>query len=86
MDDRPLTTRAAEVLDRWPAAGVAVGVVRHGALEWSFDHGLADIAAKTPITHDTVFRTGSLTKTMTAVAVMQLWERGLVDLDRTTLS
>ena len=28
-----------------------------------------------------MFRVGSLTKTMTAVAVMQLWERGLVDLD-----
>ena len=81
MDERQLTTRVAEVLDHWPAAGVAVGVVRHGSLEWSFDHGLADIAAKNPITHDTVFRTGSLTKTMTAVAVMQLWEHGLVDLD-----
>ena len=30
---------------------------------------------------DTVFRIGSVTKTFTAVAVMQLWEQGLVDLD-----
>ena len=30
---------------------------------------------------DTVFRIASLTKTFTAVAVMQLWEQGLVDLD-----
>ena len=30
---------------------------------------------------DTVFRIGSLTKTFTAIAVMQLWEQGLVDLD-----
>ena len=34
-----------------------------------------------PITEDTVFRIGSITKTFTAIAVMQLWERGLVDLD-----
>jgi CubicO group peptidase (beta-lactamase class C family) len=30
---------------------------------------------------DTVFRVGSITKTITAIAVMQLWEQGLVDLD-----
>ena len=30
---------------------------------------------------DTVFRIASLTKTFTAIAVMQLWEQGLVDLD-----
>jgi CubicO group peptidase (beta-lactamase class C family) len=33
------------------------------------------------MTEDTVFRIASLTKTFTAVAVMQLWEQGLVDLD-----
>jgi CubicO group peptidase (beta-lactamase class C family) len=32
-------------------------------------------------TQDTVFRIGSVTKTVTAIAVMQLWEQGLVDLD-----
>ena len=44
-------------------------------------HGVADIASATPVTEDTVFRIGSITKTFTAVAVMQLWEQGLVDLD-----
>ena len=43
--------------------------------------GFADIASKTPVTVDTVFRIASISKTFTAVAVMQLWERGLVDLD-----
>ena len=33
------------------------------------------------MTEDTVFRIGSITKTFTAVAVMQLWEQGLIDLD-----
>ncbi len=47
----------------------------------SHGHGLADIASDTPVTEDTVFRIGSVTKTFTAIAVMQLWEQGLVDLD-----
>ena len=81
IDDRKLKATLAQVLDRWPCAGLAVAVITDGGLAWFHGHGLADVAAKTPITGDTVFRIASLTKTFTAVAVMQLWERGLVDLD-----
>jgi CubicO group peptidase (beta-lactamase class C family) len=70
-----------EILDRRPAVGLALGVVRDGRLEFFRGHGLADIASGTRITEDTVFRIGSITKTVTAIAVMQLWERGTVDLD-----
>jgi CubicO group peptidase (beta-lactamase class C family) len=81
MDDRNLKATLAQVLDHWPCAGLAVAVITDGGLAWFHGHGLADVAAKTPITEDTVFRIGSITKTFTAVAVMQLWEQGLVDLD-----
>ena len=47
----------------------------------STTHGVTDETTRAPVTPDTVFRIGSLTKTFTAVAVMQLWEQGLVDLD-----
>ena len=55
-----LRTRVAEVLDRWPSAGLAVAVVRDGSLEWFLGHGVADVESKEPITEDTVFRVGSL--------------------------
>jgi len=70
-----------EILNRHPAVGFGLGVVRNGRLEHFCGHGLADIGSKRAITQDTVFRVGSITKTFTALAVMQLWERGLVDLD-----
>ena len=73
--------RVQEILNRRPAVGLAVGVVRDGRLEFLHSHGLADIASNTPITEDTAFRIASITKLFTAVAVMQLWEQGLVDLD-----
>ena len=69
------------MLDRWPCAGLAVAVVADGGLAWFHGHGLADVEAKTPVSEETVFRVGSITKTFTAIAVMQLWEQGLVDLD-----
>ena len=81
LDDRNLKATLAQVLDRWPCAGLAVAVITDESLAWFHGHGLADVVAKTPITKDTVFRIASLTKTFTAVAVMQLWEQGLVDLD-----
>jgi len=81
IDERGLKARVDEVLNRWPAVGLAVGVVRNGSLEFFYGHGVADIASNTPVTENTVFRIGSITKTFTAIAVMQLWEQGLVDLD-----
>ena len=69
------------VLDRWPTAGLAVAVVRPGKPTWFYRHGVSHVTTGAPVTPDTVFRIGSLTKTFTAVAVMQLWEQGRVDLD-----
>jgi CubicO group peptidase (beta-lactamase class C family) len=69
------------VLFRSPAVGLAIGVVRNGRLESFAAQGLADVASKAPITEDTIFRIASITKTFTAIAVMQLCEQGLVDLD-----
>jgi CubicO group peptidase (beta-lactamase class C family) len=80
-DEIDMRTRVGEVLNRWPTAGLAVGVVREGSLAWFHGHGVADVATNRPVTENTVFRIASITKTCTAIAVMQLWERGLVDLD-----
>jgi CubicO group peptidase (beta-lactamase class C family) len=81
VDERQIRAKVADVLDRWPSAGLGVAVIRDGDLGWFHGHGVADVTSKVPVTADTVFRVGSVTKTFTAVAVMQLWEQGLVDLD-----
>ncbi len=79
--DPALRDSVREILGRHPAVGLAVGVVRRGSPSFFYGHGVADIASGAPVTQDTVFRVGSVTKTFTAIAVMQLWERGLLDLD-----
>ena len=76
-----LRSAVGRVLNSQPAAGLAVAVVSGGNPAWFHGHGVADVAAGTPVDEDTVFRIGSVTKTMTAIAVMQLAEQGLVDLD-----
>ena len=80
-DPVELRARIEAILNRHPAVGLALGMVRGESIEFFHGHGLADIASHRPVTEDTVFRIGSITKPITASAVMQLWERGLVNLD-----
>ena len=63
-----------------PAA--AVGLIRHGQVAWMRDYGLADVASKRPATPETEFNVGSISKSPTAWAVMQLVEAGKLNLDR----
>lgn len=61
--------------------GVAVSVVLDGAPAWSAGFGMADLENYVPATSSTLFRLGSISKPITATAVMQLFERGKLDLD-----
>ena len=81
FDEPDLQTWMDAVLNRHAAVGLAVAIVRHGSLEFLTRHGFADIASNTRIDADTVFRIGSVTKPFTAIAVVQLHEQGLIDLD-----
>jgi len=60
---------------------VAVAVVLDGTLAWSQGFGMADLENYVPATSSTLFRLGSISKPITATAVMQLFERGKLNLD-----
>ncbi len=61
--------------------GIGVAVVLEGEPAWSAGFGTADLENFAPATSSTLFRLGSISKPITAVAVLQLWERGKLDLD-----
>jgi serine beta-lactamase-like protein LACTB len=65
--------------DRLPSLSVAVA--RRGAVVYAAAFGLADVENSVPATINTVYRIGSVSKTITATAVMQLSESGRLDLD-----
>jgi CubicO group peptidase (beta-lactamase class C family) len=56
--------------------GVSLAVVSRDGVLWTGGLGLADVANGTPVTADTVFRIGSLTKFFTAAVLLQLQESG----------
>ena len=61
--------------------GAAVLVVQDGKVVHKKGYGLADIAAKIPITPNTAFDLGSISKPFTAMAIMMLVERGQLRYD-----
>jgi CubicO group peptidase (beta-lactamase class C family) len=73
-------TRRLSELTKGETAGVAVLVARDGKIVFQGGFGLADIADQTPITPDTKFRIGSVTKQFTAAAVLKLAEQGQLGL------
>ena len=59
---------------------LAVGVTdRDGSSLIVFTHGYADLKAKTPVTPETLFAIGSVTKSFTAIALMELFDEGRFD-------
>ncbi len=61
--------------------GIAIGILHRDALVFAKGYGFANLESRTPVTPDTVFRIGSITKPFTAVALMQQWEQGKFQLD-----
>jgi serine beta-lactamase-like protein LACTB, mitochondrial len=61
--------------------GFALAVAVDGQIVWSEAFGYADLETKRPTTPATQFRIGSVSKSLTADAVAQLYERGRLDLD-----
>jgi CubicO group peptidase (beta-lactamase class C family) len=56
-------------------------VMRHGQLVYVDAQGFRDVESKTPITTDTLFRIFSMTKPITSVAIMMLYEQARFQLD-----
>jgi CubicO group peptidase (beta-lactamase class C family) len=97
QDPTPLAATAAKtqhqdalrLLDLWLDAQLAyervpalsVAVQRGPELLWAKGYGRLDTAGRLPAGPDTVYGICSISKLFTAVAVMQLWERGLFSLD-----
>lgn len=62
--------------------GIGIAVVDDGVVAWSRGFGVTNALTGTPVDERTVFEDASLSKPVFAYLVMQLADRGLIDLDR----
>lgn len=60
--------------------GMACAMVRSGRVKWAEGVGLADVEAQRPMKAETLINVASVSKTVTATAVMMLWEQNRFDL------
>ena len=72
---------AARVLDETGVPGAGIALVNVNGTEWAGGVGWADRDRQVPVTADTHFRAGSVSKTFVALALVQLYEDGKLDLD-----
>jgi len=86
---RPVTpaqwTAFTQVFDSYADSdrivGASVALLHDGRVVAHHEHGFANRARGLPVTERTIFHYGSITKTLTAIAIMQLRDRGLLTLD-----
>jgi len=75
--DEAFRKRVAEL----GATGAALGIVLDGEVVYARGFGVRDVESKAPVDADTLFRIGSVSKTITALAVMRLRDQGKLFLD-----
>jgi CubicO group peptidase (beta-lactamase class C family) len=80
------TTRSEHTLPKGRMArhhtpGVSIAVVNNFELEWARGVGVADARSGAPVKTNTLFQAASISKPITALAVMRLVQDGVLDLD-----
>ncbi|MEM7537035.1 MAG: serine hydrolase domain-containing protein [Chloroflexota bacterium] len=73
--------RLNRYVDEEKLPGYMVLVARHGKPAYLYRYGLCDVRANAPVQEDTIYRIYSMTKPITSVALLMLYERGLFQLN-----
>lgn len=76
-----LDARMKEAVDKGEVSGIVTLLVHKGKVAQFTSHGVQSFETGVPMTEKTLFRIYSMTKPVTGVALMQLYEKGLWKLD-----
>jgi CubicO group peptidase (beta-lactamase class C family) len=80
--ESPLDKEIASWMAKQNVPGLAACIVKGDKVVWSNGYGMANIAKQIPFTPDqSLFQIASISKTFTATAIMQLRDKGLLELD-----
>jgi CubicO group peptidase (beta-lactamase class C family) len=79
--DHDLDAKLAKIIKDNRIPGASVAIVENGVVTFAKGYGYADTAKKIAATADTPFRAGSISKSITSIAVMTLVEKKMLSLD-----
>lgn len=80
-ESKLIEKQANEFLRQWNLAGMTMSVVKNGKLVYAQGFGYSDVEAKQPVTPGQLFRVASVSKLITAVAIMKLVENKSISLE-----
>ena len=66
--------------------GITVAVTKNGSVLYTQGYGYSDLATCQPMQANAELQIGSVTKQLTAAAILQLQQAGLLDIDKTVLT
>jgi len=75
---------AMKLTDRmrfYKTPGVSVAVINNGKIEWARGYGVLETGGNKPVTPDTLFQAGSISKPVAAMAVLRLVQENKLNLD-----
>jgi CubicO group peptidase (beta-lactamase class C family) len=70
-----------DLMALYDVPGVAIGLVKDGKVVYTKGYGVRNTQTGQPVTEDTLFAIGSVTKSFTALDIAQLVDEGKLDLD-----
>src|SRR5215470_15543775 len=73
--------KLAERMAHYKVPGLSVAVINNGKIEWARVYGLVEKDGAKPVTPDTLFLAGSISKPVAALAALRLVEQGKLNLD-----
>ena len=77
---KTISNRIQKEMKRLHVPGVSIGIYHQGK-EWTAGFGVTNLEHPLPVIPDTLFQTGSISKTFTGTLLMMLAEQGKIDLD-----
>ena len=78
---QPAEMKLADRMKFYRIPGVSIAVINNGKIEWARGFGVVEAGLDKPITPETLFQAGSISKPVAAMAALRLVEQGKLNLD-----
>ena len=75
------TMKLADRMKHYNVKGLSIAVINNGKIDWAKGFGVRDVDGNLPVTVDTLFQAGSVSKSVAAMAALKMVQNGKLSLD-----